>query len=94
MAENKDLSTIRGPFRVYEKPKKKEPISTVDEYQEAFLKSLEAYELSQRKVLFGENFDCTIDEYIGKTKNAKVKYEEWHAYIANGQPKDYDGKTK
>ena len=49
MAENKDLSTIRGPFRVYEKPKKKEPISTVDEYQEAFLKSLEAYQLSQRK---------------------------------------------
>ena len=49
MAENKDLSTIRGPFRVYEKPKKKEPISTVDEYQKAFLKSLEAYELSQRK---------------------------------------------
>ena len=49
MAENKDLSTIRGPFRVYEKPKKKEPISTVDEYQESFLKSLEAYELKQRK---------------------------------------------
>ena len=49
MAENKDLSTIRGPFRVYEKPDKKEPISTVDEYQKAFLKSLEAYELSQRK---------------------------------------------
>ena len=49
MAENKDLSTIRGPFRVYEKPKKKEPISTVDEYQKAFVKSLEAYELSQRK---------------------------------------------
>ena len=44
-----DLSKIRGPFRVYEKPEKKEPISTLDEYQKAFLKSLEAYELKQRK---------------------------------------------
>jgi hypothetical protein len=44
-----DLSKVRGPFRVYEKPKKKEPVSTVDEYQDAFLKGLESYELSQRK---------------------------------------------
>ena len=45
----RNLTDRQGAFNVYEKPKKKEPISTVDEYQQAFLKSLEAYELSQRK---------------------------------------------
>ena len=45
----RNLVDRQGAFNVYEKPKKKEPISTVDEYQEAFLKSLEAYELRQRK---------------------------------------------
>ena len=45
----RNLIDRQGAFNVYEKPKKKEPISTVDEYQEAFLKSLEAYELRQRK---------------------------------------------
>ena len=44
-----DLSKIRGPFRVYPKPKKEEPISTIDDYQKVFLNSLESYELSQRK---------------------------------------------
>ncbi len=44
-----DLSKIRGPFRVYEKPKKKEPISTVDEYQKEFIKSLEVYDVRQKK---------------------------------------------
>ena len=45
----RNLVDRKGAFNVYEKPKKKEPISTIDEYQEAFLKSLEAYELRQRK---------------------------------------------
>ena len=45
----RNLIDRQGAFNVYEKPKKKEPISTVDEYQKAFLKSLEAYELKQRK---------------------------------------------
>ena len=45
----RNLIDRQGAFNVYEKPKKKEPISTVDEYQQAFLKSLEAYELRQRK---------------------------------------------
>ena len=45
----RNLIDRQGAFNVYEKPKKKEPISTVDEYQKAFLKSLEAYELRQRK---------------------------------------------
>ena len=45
----RNLIDRQGAFNVYEKPKKKEPISTVDEYQEAFLKSLETYELRQRK---------------------------------------------
>ncbi len=44
-----DLSKIRGPFRVYKKPKKKEPISTVDEYQKEFIKSLEVYDVRQKK---------------------------------------------
>ena len=35
---NKELSKVRGPFRVYPKKKKEEPISTVDDYQKAFIK--------------------------------------------------------
>ena len=33
---NKELSKVRGPFRVRPKKKKEEPISTVDAYQKAF----------------------------------------------------------
>ena len=47
MAE--DLSKIRGPFRVFPKEKKEEPISTYEEYQEAFIKGLEAYDVRQKK---------------------------------------------
>ena len=46
---NKELSKVRGPFRVYPKKKKKEPISTVDEYQNAFIEGLEAYDVKQKK---------------------------------------------
>jgi len=49
MAEYTDLSTIRGPFRIYPKEKKKEPISTYEEYQEAFIKGLEGYDVRQKK---------------------------------------------
>ena len=49
MAEYKDLSTIRGPFRISPKEKKEEPISTVDEYQDAFIKALEGYDVRQKK---------------------------------------------
>ena len=46
---NKELSKVRGPFRVYPKKKKKEPISTVDDYQQAFIKGLESYDVRQKK---------------------------------------------
>ena len=38
-----------GAYRIYPKKKKEEPISTIDEYQNAFIKSLEAYETKQKK---------------------------------------------
>ena len=44
-----DLSKIRGPFRVFPKEKKEEPISTYEEYQEAFIKELESYDIKQKK---------------------------------------------
>ena len=44
----RNLIDRQGAFNVYEKPKKKEPISTVDEYQEAFIRGLEAYKLKQK----------------------------------------------
>ena len=47
MAE--DLSKIRGPFRIFPKEKKEEPLSTYEEYQEAFIKGLEAYDVRQKK---------------------------------------------
>ena len=48
---NKELSKVRCPFRVYPKKKKKEPISTVDDYQKTFLKGLESYDVKQKKPL-------------------------------------------
>ena len=45
----RNLIDRQGAFNVYEKPKKKEPISTVDEYQEAFISALEAYDVRQKK---------------------------------------------
>ena len=44
----RNLIDRQGAFNVYEKPKKKEPISTVDEFQEAFIRGLEAYKLKQK----------------------------------------------
>ena len=49
MAQDKELSQIRGPFRVYPKKKKEEPISTMDEYKQEFIRSLEAYDVRQKK---------------------------------------------
>ena len=49
MAEYTDLSNIRGPFRVSPKKEKKEPISTYEEYQKAFIKGLEGYDVRQKK---------------------------------------------
>jgi len=49
MATDKELSNIRGPFRVYPKKKKEEPISTIDEYQKEFIKALEGYDVRQKK---------------------------------------------
>ena len=46
---NKELSKVRGPFRVRPKKKKEEPISTVDAYQKAFIKGLEGYNVKQKK---------------------------------------------
>ena len=46
---NKELSQVRGPFRVYPKKKKEEPISTLDDYQKAFIKGLESYNVKQKK---------------------------------------------
>ena len=46
---NKELSKVRGPFRVRPKKKKEEPISTVDAYQKAFIKGLEEYDVKQKK---------------------------------------------
>ena len=45
---NKELSKVRGPFRVYPKKKKEEPISTLDDYQKAFIKGLETYDVRQK----------------------------------------------
>ena len=47
---NKELSKVRGPFRDYPKKKKEEPISTLDDYQKAFIKGLETYDVRQKKV--------------------------------------------
>ena len=44
-----ELGNIRGPFRISRKKKEEEPISTVDEYQEAFISALEAYDVRQKK---------------------------------------------
>ena len=44
----RNLIDRQGAFNVYEKPKKKEPISTVDEYQEALMRGREAYKLKQK----------------------------------------------
>jgi len=49
MPTYKELADIRGPFRISPKEKKEEPISTVDEYQEAFISALEAYDVRQKK---------------------------------------------
>ena len=49
MAEYTDLSNIRGPFRISPKKEEKEPISTYEEYQEAFIKGLEGYDIRQKK---------------------------------------------
>ena len=49
MADYEQWGSIRGPFRVYPKKKKKEPISTVDEYQKAFIRALEGYDVRQKK---------------------------------------------
>ena len=46
---NKELSKVRGPFRVFPKKKKEKPISTIDDYQKVFIKSLEAYDVKQKK---------------------------------------------
>ena len=46
---NKELSKVRGPFRVYPKKKKEEPISTLDDYQKAFIQGLETYDVKQKK---------------------------------------------
>ena len=46
---NKELSKVRGPFRVYPKKKKEEPISTLDDYQKAFIRGLETYDVKQKK---------------------------------------------
>ena len=40
---------LEGAYRIYPKKKKEEPISTIDEYQKAFLEGLEAYETKQKK---------------------------------------------
>ena len=44
----RNLIDRQGAFNVYEKPKKKEHISTIDEYQEAFIRGLETYKLNQK----------------------------------------------
>jgi len=49
MATYKELADIRGPFRVYPKKKKEEPISTMNEYQKEFIKALEGYDVRQKK---------------------------------------------
>ena len=49
MADDTELSKIRGPFRVYPKRETKEPISTMDEYHKEFLKALEGYDVRQKK---------------------------------------------
>ena len=49
MANDTELSKIRGPFRVYPKREEKEPISTMDEYHKEFIKALEGYDVRQKK---------------------------------------------
>ena len=45
----RNLIDREGAYRIYPKKKKEEPISTIDEYQKAFLEGLEAYETKQKK---------------------------------------------
>ena len=45
----RNLIDKEGAYRIYPKKKKEEPISTVDDYQKEFLKSLEAYDTRQKK---------------------------------------------
>ena len=40
----RNLIDKEGAYRIYPKKKQEEPISTVDDYQKQFLKSLEAYD--------------------------------------------------
>jgi len=40
---------VDSAYRIYPKKKKEEPISTVDEYQEAFISALEGYDVRQKK---------------------------------------------
>ena len=40
---------VDSAYRIYPKKKKEEPISTVDEYQEAFINALESYDTRQKK---------------------------------------------
>ena len=54
MPTYEDLSNIRGPFRISPKEKKEEPVSTVDEYQDAFIKALESYDVRQKKPVRSE----------------------------------------
>ena len=45
----RNLIDKEGAYRIYPKEKKEEPISTIDDYQKEFLKSLEAYDTRQKK---------------------------------------------
>ena len=60
MANDTELSKIRGPFRVYPKREEKEPISTMDEYHKEFIKH---YGEDNKLRLTGEYETQHIDKF-------------------------------
>jgi len=76
---NKELSKVRGPFRVYPKKKKEEPISTLDDYQKAFIKGLETYDVKQKKPVrwnfFKDNEGLlNLSLLLNPTQRMKIAY--------------------
>ncbi len=69
----RNLIDREGAYRIYPKKKKEEPISTIDEYQKAFLEGLEAYETKQKKPVRW-NF-LTDNEGFFLTLNAITKFD-------------------
>ena len=73
----RNLIDKEGAYRIYPKKKKKEPISTIDDYKKEFLKSLEAYDTRQKKpVRWNWYTDNTGLFQIGRALDPMMKTNE------------------